>query len=175
METEEITEILEGEFTHVIYRSESYMVSRFKTDEGTITVTGPSFDFERGEKYILSGSYVDHPRYGFQFSILTVERYISTRKDEIISFLKGNTFPFIGSKTAQRIYDHFGNETLKILSEDPSRIAELQLSEKQTASLISGFESISDMASKRYRLCPSRFYPLSTMAWWWYCLRTEPT
>ncbi|MBQ9425411.1 MAG: AAA family ATPase [Erysipelotrichaceae bacterium] len=144
METEEITEILEGEFTHVIYRSESYMVSRFKTDEGTITVTGPSFDFERGEKYILSGSYVDHPRYGFQFSILTVERYISTRKDEIISFLKGNTFPFIGSKTAQRIYDHFGNETLKILSEDPSRIAELQLSEKQTASLISGFESISD-------------------------------
>lgn len=34
---------------------------------------------------------------------------------------------------------------------------------------------VKTMASKRYRSCPSRFYPLSTMAWWWYCLRTEPT
>ena len=144
MEQEEVTEILEGEFTHVIYKSDSYMVSKFKTNEGTITVTGPSFDFERGERYILTGTYVDHPRYGFQFSMLTVERYISTRKEEIISFLKGKTFPGIGAKAAEKVYEYFGNDTLKILIDDPHRIAEVGLNDKQLLSIQSGFESMND-------------------------------
>ncbi len=73
MEDNQIIDLLEGEFTHIIYKSENYMVSRFKTQDATITVTGPSFDFERNEKYILTGTYVEHPRYGLQFSMLTVE------------------------------------------------------------------------------------------------------
>ena len=31
------------------------------------------------------------------------------------------------------------------------------------------------MASKRNWTCSSRFYPLTTMAWWWCCLRTNST
>ncbi len=139
-----MTETLEGEFSHIVYRSESYMVSRFRSEEGTITVTGPSFDVEKGEKYVLTGTYVDHPRYGFQFSMLKAEKYIPTQKDEIISFLKGKSFPHIGSKAAARVFDHFGNDTLKILKEDPSRALEVDLSEKQKISLQNGFEAMSD-------------------------------
>ncbi|MBR4470268.1 MAG: AAA family ATPase [Erysipelotrichaceae bacterium] len=144
METEDLIEILEGEFTHIVYKSDSYMVSRFKTEQGTITVTGPSFDFEQGEKYVLTGSYVDHPRYGFQFSMLTVEKYISTRKDEIISFLRGKTFPGIGKKAAEKIYEYFGSDTLKILMEDPSKVLEVGLNDKQILSIQSGFEAMND-------------------------------
>ncbi len=144
MEDNQIIDLLEGEFTHIIYKSENYMVSRFKTQDATITVTGPSFDFERNEKYILTGTYVEHPRYGLQFSMLTVERYIASQKDEIISFLAGKTFPGIGRKAAEKIYDHFGNETLRVLKEDPQAIYEVDLSEKQFLSLLAGFESMSD-------------------------------
>ncbi len=119
---EEIIDLIEGQFTHVIYKSESYMVSRFQTAEGTITVTGPSFEYEKGQKYILTGQYVEHPRYGFQFSLLTIEKYLPSQKEEIISFLRGKTFPGIGKKAAEKIYDHFGNETLSVLKEDPSKI-----------------------------------------------------
>ena len=90
MDNNEEIEIIEGEFTHTIYKSDSYMVSKFKTDDGAITVTGPSFDYESGQRYVLSGTYVDHPRYGFQFSMLSVEKYISTRKEEILSLLKSS-------------------------------------------------------------------------------------
>ncbi|MBR5341571.1 MAG: AAA family ATPase [Erysipelotrichaceae bacterium] len=136
--------MLEGEFTHTIYKSENYMVSKFRTDEGTITVTGPSFDYEKAERYILTGTYVDHPKYGFQFNMLTVEKYISTERDEIVSFLKGKTFPGIGKKAAEKIYEHFGSETLIVLKEDPSRVFEVNLSEKQLASLQAGFEAMND-------------------------------
>ena len=144
MDDNQIIDLLEGEFTHIIYKSENYMVSRFKTQDSTITVTGPAFDFERNEKYILTGTYVDHPRYGFQFSMLTVEKYISSQKDEIVSFLAGKSFPGIGKKAALKIYDHFGSETLKILKEDPQRIFEVDLNDKQIASLVEGFEAMSD-------------------------------
>ena len=144
MDHNEIIDIIEGEFTRDIYKSDSYMVALFRTSEGTITVTGPSFDYERGERYILSGSYVDHPRYGFQFNILTVEKYVASEKDEIISFLKSSAFKGIGKKTAEKIYDHFGNETIRILKDDPERIFEVDLTEKQLISLQSGFESMND-------------------------------
>ena len=77
----------------------------------------PFFDYERHQKYILTGKYIDHPKYGFQFSILTVEKYLPSQKEEILSFLKSNAFKGIGKKTAEKIYDYFGNDTLTILKD----------------------------------------------------------
>ena len=94
------------------------MVSKFKTDDGAITVTGPSFDYESGQRYVLSGTYVDHPRYGFQFSMLSVEKYISTRKEEILSLLKSSAFPGIGKKAAEKIYEHFGADIRAMVDAD---------------------------------------------------------
>jgi len=144
MDNNETIDIIEGEFTRTIYKSENYMVSRFNTSEGAITVTGPSFDYEKGERYVLTGTYVEHPRYGFQFSLISVEKYISTKKEEIISYLKSSAFPGIGKKAAEKIYAYFGNETLKILKEEPMRIAEVELSERQILSLQTGFEALAD-------------------------------
>lgn len=141
---DKIIDLIEGEFTHTIYKSESYMVSKFKTNDGTITVTGPSFDYERKQKYTLTGEFVDHPRYGFQFSMLTIDKYLPSKKDEIVSFLRSKTFPGVGKKAAEKIYEHFGTETLNILKEDPSKILELDLTNKQLASLQEGFENLND-------------------------------
>ena len=80
----DVIDIIEGEFTHSIFKSDNYMVNRFKTDDGTIIVTGPFFEYERHQKYILSGKYIDHPRYGFQFSMLTIEKYLPSQKEEIL-------------------------------------------------------------------------------------------
>lgn len=141
---DELIEILTGEFTHVLYKTEKYMVSKFRTEEGTITVTGPSFDFENGEKYVLTGHYTEHYRYGLQFNMLTIEKYLSDQKDEIISYLKSGAFPGVGKKTAEKIYLHFGSDTLKVLKEDPSRIFEIDLSAKQYQALQDGFQKIND-------------------------------
>lgn len=141
---DKIIEIIEGEFIHTIYKSESYMVSKFETNDGTITVTGPSFDYEKKQKYVLKGEYVDHPRYGFQFSMISIDKYLPSKKEEIISFLKSKTFPGVGKKVAEKIYEHFGSETLNILKEDPSKILEMDLTNKQLSSLQEGFQNLND-------------------------------
>lgn len=137
-------QLLEGVFTYTLYKSDSYMVSKFKCDDEIITVTGPSFDYEKDQKYIITGSYIDHPKYGFQFKMLTIEKYLPSKKDEIISFLRGKTFPGIGKKAAEKIYDYFGNDTLSVLKENPEKILELDLTQKQLSSLQKGFEQLND-------------------------------
>lgn len=140
----EIIDIIEGFFTRSIYKSDNYMVSLFKTNDGTITTTGPNFDYDLNQKYVLTGNYVEHYKYGFQFNIHTFEKYIPTQKEEIISFLKSKTFKGIGKSTAEKIYEYFGDETINILKENPERIFELDLTNKQLESLDNGFKSLND-------------------------------
>ncbi|MBR0461394.1 MAG: AAA family ATPase [Erysipelotrichaceae bacterium] len=141
---DELLDSLDGCFVYTIYRSESYMVSKFETDEGTITVTGPSFDYVKGEKYTLSGTYTDHPKYGFQFNILAINKYIPSKKEEIIRFLSGAAFKGVGKKAASKIYEAFGDECLRIIREDISVLDDLNLTSKQLAGIKEGIESLGD-------------------------------
>ncbi len=142
---DEVIEKIIGVFIVTIYKSDNYMVSKFKTKEGQITVTGPSFDYDARQKYVLNGTYIDHPKYGHQFSILSIEKYLSDNKDEIISFLSSDLFTGIGKKVALKIYNYFGDDTLKKLKDNPSLIYELKdISKKQSESIIEGFESLNN-------------------------------
>ena len=142
---DEVIEKIIGVFVVIIYKSDNYMVSKFKTKEGQITVTGPSFDYDARQKYVLSGTYIDHPKYGHQFSIISIEKYLSDNKDEIINFLSSDLFTGIGKKVALKIYNYFGDDTLKKLKDNPNLIYELKdISKKQSESIIEGFENLNN-------------------------------
>ena len=141
---DDLIEKIEGDFVHTVFRTDSYMVCRFRTGDYQITVTGPSFDYEKNQKYVLTGSYAVHPKYGRQFNFITIEKKIPTNEEEIISFLSSKTFHGIGKKTAEKIYEIFGDETLGILKNEFSRIYETGLSDRQIASLQEGFDSLND-------------------------------
>ena len=143
---EELDDLV-GIFTYVLYRSEDYMVARFRSSDGDIIVTGSAFDFENKQKYHLYGNYVDHPRYGFQFQMLKFEKVLPSRKEEIISYLGGKSFKGIGKKSALKVYEKFGDETLLILKDDPELCFQIDLSEKQQNALYDGFMSLSDPQS----------------------------
>lgn len=141
---EELIDIIEGQFTKTIYKSENYMVCKFETDEGSITITGPSFDYEKNQKYVLSGSFVDHPKYGFQFNIKSIDKYIPTKKDEIVNFLSSKTFKGIGRKAAEKIYEYLGDNALNIIKENPELIDELNITSKQKSALVEGFQNLNN-------------------------------
>ena len=140
----ESNETLKGTFTRIIYKSDSYMVAVFKTDDGSITVTGPSFDVDEKNKYIISGEYTHHPKYGLQYKMLGIEKQIPSTKDDIIDFLSSPLFTHIGKKTAEKIYNILGDDTLKILKKDISTVQTLDISEKAREGLREGFKNMSD-------------------------------
>lgn len=141
---DELIEKIEGNFLRTIYKTDNYMVCKFQTDEGSITVTGPSFDFDLSQKYLLKGNFVDHPKYGFQFSIKSIERIVPTKEDEIINFLSSKTFKGIGNKCAYKIYNILGEECLNILKNNLEIIDDLDITNKQKQGLKDGFLSLNN-------------------------------
>jgi len=135
---------LKGKFIRNIYQTNTYMVSVFDCEDSTITITGPFIDYDKNQIYVLSGNYVDHPKYGFQFDYVLIEKYLPSIKEEIITFLASSSFPGIGKKAAEKIYKHFDDQTITILKEDPFKIHEIKLTEKQYNSIIEGFTNLND-------------------------------
>jgi len=137
-------EELTGEFTHVIYSSDNYMVAKFKSEDGPLTVTGPFFEYEKGLKYELTGEYVEHPKYGFQFNYIKIEKHLGSNHDEIVSFLSSKIFKGVGKIAAERIYQTFKEDTLRILKDKPDAIYEVNITAKQAIAIIAGFETLND-------------------------------
>lgn len=144
---DELVETLEGTFKKTIYRSSNYMVSVLETSDGPITVTGPSFDYENNCKYSISGKYVDHPKYGFQFEMMSITKYLPSAKEEIIKYLSSPIFKKVGPKAAEKIYSVYGDETLRIIKNDLSALDEVNISELQRQSIKDVFMSDQDATS----------------------------
>ena len=146
--SEELIETIEGSFKKTIYRSINYMVAVFDTSDGPITVTGPSFDYESNCKYSISGKYVDHPKYGFQFEMLSISKYLPSAKEEIIKYLSSPIFKKVGPKAAEKIYAVFGDESLRILKKDLDALDEVNISDIQKQSIKDVFMSDQDDTSE---------------------------
>lgn len=140
----ELFESIEGYFKHCIYKADNFMVSKFESEDGLITVTGPSFDYDKTTKYILRGNFNNHYKYGFQFNYSTIEKSIPKQEDEIINFLSSSLFKGVGKKTAKKIYQIFGDDAIELIKENVDILDGINLSSKQLNSIKEGFLSLND-------------------------------
>lgn len=95
-------------------------------DEGEVTCTGLSKGMEKGDYVELEGEMVEHPSYGPQlkyknYKILPPPDTISVEKYLASGAIKG-----IGPSLALRIVKKFGEDTFRIMEEEPERLAEIK-------------------------------------------------
>jgi len=84
----------------------------------TITFTGYFDDLKVDETYIMHGTSLDHPRYGFQYDVNSYEKVMPSDKDGIIEFLSSDLFKGVGEKLATAIVEKLGNDALRKISEN---------------------------------------------------------
>lgn len=109
------------------------------TREKTITMRGILPQVEKDILYRFFGVYVEHPRYGMQFEIHSMERPLPTQREGVIRYLSGVPFEGIGRKTAERIVDTLGEDCLTRIREDSSILQSVQgLSAKKIAIIEQG-------------------------------------
>jgi len=120
-----------GHMGVLIYRDEvsNYTVAKFKLYDITaknITITGylpimhPDILFE------LSGTYLEHPRFGMQFQVSHYRRVLPTDRDSIISFLSSPIFAKIGRKFATSLVDTLGLDVLERLKQDLTLVRQVK-------------------------------------------------
>jgi exodeoxyribonuclease V alpha subunit len=127
METQELT----GKLIKTIYRNDEnqFTVGVFKLytlQEKDITVTGYFPKFKKDLLVALSGTYIEHPRYGMQFQVQSYRRILPTDRESIIAYLCSPIFRGIGRTFAQRIVDALGDDALSLIKADITVIRALK-------------------------------------------------
>ena len=93
-------------------------------DDFEIIVTGTMADVIEGEDYTFWGNLVQHPKYGQQLKISRYERAKPTSKG-LVKYFSSDHFKGIGVKTAQKIVDLYGDETIDKILAEPEKLKEI--------------------------------------------------
>ncbi len=117
-----------GSVEHIIYRSEEsgYTVLRISSEGEEITCVGTFPALQQGETVELSGEYVLHPSYGLQ---LKADSCVVTAPGDRIAterYLASGAIKGVGPKMAARIVEKFGDDTFRIIEEEPERLVEVK-------------------------------------------------
>lgn len=125
---EQEMEILQGTIAAVVYQNydNGYSVLRLSIGGGqSVTVVGTIPLPAVGEQLMVTGRWSTHSSYGKQFEAEFLERLMPQTSMEILAYLSSRIIKGIGPKTAARIVEHFGEETLVVMEREPSRLAEV--------------------------------------------------
>ena len=125
---EQEMEVLQGTVAAVIYQNydNGYAVLRLKCADGQmVTVVGTIPMAAVGEGLMVTGKWTSHASYGRQFEAEFLERMLPKTSAEILSYLSGRIIKGIGPRTAARIVEEFGDQTLDIMERQPERLAQI--------------------------------------------------
>jgi len=90
--------------------------------DGTVTVVGNMPTLSKGESAHFAGEWVDSPRYGRQFRARQASPRPPHTARGIINFLSSGIVKGIGPRTAEKIVNHLGEQTITIIDTEPERI-----------------------------------------------------
>ncbi len=141
-------EFFEGYIDHIIYRSEStgytVMVGVMEAKEYTLVGTVPGI--EPGENIKADGHETTHQIYGTQFVIDKYEVVAPETSEAVERYLGSGAIKGIGAAMAARIVKKFGDDTMRIIEEEPERLAEIKgISSKKAIDIAASVNSKRDM------------------------------
>src|SRR5699024_7491754 len=74
------------------------------------------------QRFDLRGHWSRDSKYGVQFEVEDYQQVIVPTKEGILAYLSSGQIKGIGPKTAEKIFQAFGTDTLRILDEEPERL-----------------------------------------------------
>lgn len=146
---------IDGSVESIVFRNEDnhYTVARFRPnasgrtprDELT-TIVGALPGVQVGELLALEGEWETDPRYGRQLHVASFVRRLPTSPAGIVRYLSSGLIKGIGPKKAQKIVEHFGEQTLAILEQQPELLHQVKgISAKDREQIIASWTAQAEM------------------------------
>ncbi|MCR5526091.1 MAG: ATP-dependent RecD-like DNA helicase [Lachnospiraceae bacterium] len=134
---------LEGYVEHIIYRNteNAYTVLDLSVgDGGEITLVGIFSYIDEGDYIEAEGEFIRHPSYGEQFKVSSYTVKMPEGKEAMFRYLASGGVDGIREATAKKIIKKFGDDTFRIMTEEPERLAEIKgISLKKAISIHDSF------------------------------------
>jgi exodeoxyribonuclease V alpha subunit len=135
--------VIEGVIEEIKFRNESngYTVGKLITSDGDITIVGYAAIINIDETVSLEGEIIYHKKYGEQFSFSSIHTVTPSTLKGIENYLSSGLIPNIGPKTAKKIVDKFGLDSLDIIQYNPERLREIEgIGEKKLKRIIEAYD-----------------------------------
>ncbi len=144
-----MSETVTGYIDHIIFRNDQngYTVMVLKqTGEEELTCVGTFPDISQGATIEASGNYIHHPVYGKQFQIASFTEKMPEDSLAMERYLGSGAIKGIGAALAARIVRRFGEDTFRIVEEEPERLSEIKgISEKKAREIAAQVTEKADM------------------------------
>ncbi|MBO5282169.1 MAG: ATP-dependent RecD-like DNA helicase [Lachnospiraceae bacterium] len=117
-----------GYVEHIIYQNpeNGYTVMELIGEETEMTCVGVCRGLTEGETIEARGEYTEHPTYGTQFKISTYQTVAPKDRVSMERYLGSGAIKGVGAALASRIVKRFGDDTFRIIEEEPERLAEIK-------------------------------------------------
>ena len=145
-----MSETVTGYIDHVIFRNEdngyTVMVLKGVSEEDELTCVGSFPVVTQGASVELEGNFTQHPVYGKQFQAVRLTEKMPEDALAVERYLGSGAIKGIGAALAARIVRRFGDDTMRIVEEEPERLAEIKgISEKKAMEIAEQMTEKADM------------------------------
>ena len=121
---------IEGVLDRITFYNEEngFLIGKLKETQGVdeIAIVGKAPNVQCGETLLLSGTWTIHPKHGKQFSFEKFESKLPASAYGIRKYLASGLIHGIGKTYAKKIVDHFGADTLRVISDESARLREIE-------------------------------------------------
>ena len=151
---------LVSKLTHVRYQKENFVIGVFETTADLpeyviansedpdspvqeFTALGEDLPVKTGARVILAGYWQPNKRFPgeYQLRAISCVDYVGRSHEEIVAFLSSKALKGIGKKTAEVIYEKFGDETMEVLAQQPERLLEIPgMGKKRLEALVESYK-----------------------------------
>ncbi|MBO7357003.1 MAG: ATP-dependent RecD-like DNA helicase [Lachnospiraceae bacterium] len=114
-------ETIKGYVSSIRYRNpdNGYTVLSLQTDDAEETVVGNFLSVSEGEMLEVSGEWTIHPIYDKQLKMQTYKTVELTDRAAVLRYLSSGVVKGIGAALAERIVKEFGDDTFRVMEEEP--------------------------------------------------------
>ena len=145
-----MSETVTGYIDHIIFRNDdngyTVMVLKGTQQEEELTCVGTFPSVTQGATIEATGTFSQHPVYGKQFQIASFVEKMPEDALAMERYLGSGAIKGIGAALAARIVRRFGEDTLRIVEEEPERLAEIKgISEKKAREIAAQVTEKADM------------------------------
>ena len=141
-------ETINGYVEHIIFQNKEngYTVMNVVVEGEEVTCVGHCKGLGQGENIEAQGDFLEHPVYGRQFKIASF--HVEAPKDSVAMerYLASGAVKGVGAALAARIVKKFGDDTFRVLEEEPERLAEVKgISERKAREIAVQMEERKDL------------------------------
>lgn len=157
---------ISGIVDSIVYQNaeNGYTVCEIEDQSGEpVTVVGIIPYLSEGDKITAYGTWTNHQMYGRQFKADSYDKTLPAEEGDILRYLSTGTVKGIGPKTAQRIVEQFGTDSLDVIENHPEWLCDIPgITAKKAEKISESYKSISGARSVMM-FCRDYFTPQTSM------------